>query len=404
VSPASLSSSGYRTLLGLPAIRWQMATGLLAQVTQGAGAVGIILVVRQHAGSLALAGGVVAALSIAAGVARPLQGRLIDRRGSREVMAFCGVIHALALAGIVVLSDTHANGGLLVVLGCLAGLALPPVSASMRVEWAEVVAGDDHTATYSLVYLTQELAILAGPLMLAGMIAAASASLALIAVAAFAAAGTVGFAASVRSPSDPGSPHAALSGLVLRIRGLQLVLAVALLVGGVIGALEVAAPTLATAHHAPAAAGLLIASLSVGGILGAVIYGSRRWRARPPARLLQLLALLTAALALMIAAHGLLAVAALLLLGGIALNPALTTFSLLIDQHVSAQTAGEAFGWLSTAIAGGTGAANIIAAAVAQHQHDARAAFVVAAIAGAAATAVSLLARPTLDHIPSVLR
>jgi predicted MFS family arabinose efflux permease len=373
-------------------------------VTQGAAAVGIILVVRQHTGSLALAGGVVGALSIAAGVARPLQGRLIDRRGSREVMSACGVTHALALVGIVGLSDLDAPGGLLVVLGCVAGLALPPVSTSMRVEWAKLVAGDDHTAAYSLVYLTQELAILAGPLILAGVIAAASASLALIAVAAIAAAGTVGFAASIRSPRERGSPHAAPSGLVLRIRGLQVVLAVALFVGAVIGALEVAAPTLATAHRAPAAAGLLIASLSVGGILGAAIYGSRRWEARPPTRLVLLLVLLTAALALMIAAHGLFVVGALLFLAGIALNPALTTFSLLIDQHVCAHTAGEAFGWLSTAMAGGTGAATVIAAAAVQHHHDAQAAFIVAGIAAAAATGVGLLARSTLDRTsPSAL-
>lgn len=313
-------------------------------------------------------------------------------------MAVCGVTHALALAGIVVLSGIHAPGGLLIVLGCLAGLALPPVSTSMRVEWGKAIAGNDHTAAYSLVYLTQELAILAGPLILAGMIAAASPSLALITVAACAAAGTVGFAASIRSSSERGSPQAAPSGLVLRVRGLQVVLAVALFVGAVIGALEVAAPTLAAAHRKPAAAGLLIASLSVGGIVGATIYGSRRWHARPPARLLLLLAPLAAALALMIAADGLVAVGALLLLAGLALNPALTTFSLLIDQHVSARAAGEAFGWLSTAIAAGTGAASAIAAAVAQHSHDARAAFIVAAIAGAAATAVGLLARPTLDR------
>ena len=319
-------------------------------------------------------------------------------------MSACGVTHALALAGIVGLSDLDAPGGLLVVLGCVAGLALPPVSTSMRVEWAKLVAGDDHTAAYSLVYLTQELAILAGPLILAGVIAAASASLALIAVAAIAAAGTVGFAASITSPGERGSPPAAPSGLVLRIRGLQVVLAVALFVGAVIGALEVAAPALATAHRAPAAAGLLIASLSVGGILGAAIYGSRRWKARPPARLVLLLVLLTAALALMIAAHGLFVVGALLLLAGIALNPALTTFSLLIDQHVSAHTAGEAFGWLSTAIAGGTGAASVIAAAAVQHHHDAQAAFIVAGIAAAAATGVGLVARSTLDRTsPSAL-
>jgi MFS family permease len=355
-------------------------------------------VVRQHTGSLALAGVVVGALSIAAGIARPIQGRFIDRQGSREVIAFCGVIHGLALAGIVLLSDVHAPTGVLVVLGCLAGLALPPLSTSMRVEWAKLVARDDHISAYSLVYLTQEMAILAGPLILAGVIAAASVSWALVAVGASAAVGTLGFAASIDSPTERSHPHPAPLGLVLRIRGFRLVLAVALLVGAMLGALEVAAATLAIAHRAPTAAGLLIASLSAGGILGAAMYGGRRWRTRPSARLLRLLASLTAVLTLIIAAHGLVVVGALLLLAGIALNPALTTLSLLIDQEVPARSAGEAFGWLSTAIAGGTGAASAIAATVAQHEHQAQAAFIVAAIASTTATGVGLVAYSTFGR------
>ena len=65
----------YRLLLRQAAVRWQALSGLLAQITQGASGVGIILVVKQQTGSLALAGGVVGALSVAAGAARPLQGR-----------------------------------------------------------------------------------------------------------------------------------------------------------------------------------------------------------------------------------------------------------------------------------------------------------------------------------------
>jgi hypothetical protein len=73
------------------------------------------------------------------------------------------------------------------------------------------------------------------------------------------------------------------------------------------------------------------------------------------------------------------------------LNPALATFSLLIDEHVPPGAAAEAFGWLSTAIAGGTGAASAIAAAAA-HRHDAEAAFVVAALAAASAVLVTAVA------------
>ena len=83
-----------------------------------------------------------------------------------------------------------------------------------------------------------------------------------------------------------------------------------------------------------------------------------------------LLAALTLSLALVTAAPSLVLLSGLLLVTGLALNPALSTLSLLVDQHVPRRGAGEAFGWLSTGIAGGTGAGSVIAATLAQHQHD----------------------------------
>jgi Major Facilitator Superfamily len=377
-------------------VRLQALTGLVAQVTQGAMGVGIVLVVRQHTGSLPLAGAVVGALSIAAGVARPVQGRLIDVRGPVGVMVACGVVHPAALIGIAGLASADVPGALLVGLGVLAGLALPPVSTSMRARWGELSDELERTAAYSLVYLVQEMSILAGPLILAALITVSSSSSALIGVAALAGAGTLGFAASMGSDrATPGSvPHAPAMGRVggvLRTAGVRFVLLVALLLGGVIGALEVAVPIFATGHGSPAAAGLLIAALSVGGIAGATVYGGRRWRVPPGRRLVALLGLMTVWLAALVPADTLLLAGALLLLVGGPLNPSLTTFSLLLDRYVPPGAAAEAFGWLSAAFAGGTGAASAIAAVVA-HRHDAQSAFVVAAIAGAIATAVAALA------------
>ncbi len=360
-------------------------------MSQGAAAVGIILVVHAHTGSLALAGAVVGALSIAAGVSRPLQGMLIDRRGSAGVMAICGIVHPLGLIGIVAVSSAPA----LIALGIVAGIALPPVSTCMRVAWAQLIAAEDRTAAYSLVYLVQELAILTGPLLLAAVIAAASASAALVIVAAVSGIGTLGFAASVAGGAASHIHGARFS--VIRTRAVQLLLIVVGLVGAVIGALEVAIPTLATEHGAPAASGLLIAAVSVGGIGGATIYGSRRWRATPFRRLLALLAVFTAFLVPLIVATGLVLVGVLLLLAGLALNPSLTTFSLLVDEHVTGTRAAEAFGWLSTAIAGGTGAGSATAAALASGKHDAQPAFAVAAAAAALALASAWAARGALE-------
>ena len=77
-----------------------------------------------------------------------------------------------------------------------------------------------------------------------------------------------------------------------------------------------------------------------------------------------LLAALTVAAAIAIAAPGLIVLGVVLALVGLPLNPSLTTISLLVDSHVSASSAAEAFGWLSTGIAGGAGVSSALAGAV----------------------------------------
>ncbi|MFZ1993718.1 MAG: MFS transporter, partial [Solirubrobacteraceae bacterium] len=361
--------SPYRALLRSATLRWQALSGLLAQTTQGAGGIGIILVVRGHERSLALAGVVVGTVSVAAGLARPVQGRLIDRRGARGLMAACGLAHPAALVAIVALADGHAPGAALVAMGAIAGVMLPPVSTCMRVAWGATASGD-RTSAYSLVYLTQELSILTGPLLLAALVATTNASAALIAVAAVACAGSLGFAASLDDVERPPPSSPQRGGAVLRAPGMRALIGAAALVGAVIGGVQVGVPTFATAHHAPAATGLLVAILSIGGIAGAAIYGGRRWHLSPTSRLLNLLGALAVAVAITIPAHGLVVLGAVLALAGLPLNPSLTTISVLVDAHVTPATAAEAFGWLSSGIAGGTGAANAIAGVV-SHPGDA---------------------------------
>src|SRR6185437_12960754 len=299
-----MATSPYRVLLRSTAVRWQALGGLLAQTTQGAGAIGIILVVRGHHGSLALAGAVVGAVSIAGGLARPVQGRFIDRRGPRGLMAATGIVHPAAIVAIVALSDARAPGAVLVALGVLAGASLPPVSTCMRVAWAAATAAEDRTSAYSLVYLTQELAILTGPLLLSAVIAVSDASVALVTVALVTCVGTLGFAATLAPDLGRGaaSGERGAPTFLLRAPGMRALLPAAGLVGAVIGAVEVGVPTFAIEHHAPAATGLLIAVLSIGGIVGAAIYGARRWALEPTRRLLALLAALTVATALTIGA------------------------------------------------------------------------------------------------------
>ncbi len=383
-----MGATGYRELIRFPAVRWQAVTGLAAQVIQGAASAGIILVARQYGYSLALGGVVAAGFWIAGGIVRPLQGRLLDRRGSAALTMVCAIVNGAALAGVVGLAALHAPGTLLVVLGVVAGLALAPVSASMRLAWGAAGSGPDRTAAYSLVYLIQEAAVLSGPLALAAFLALGTPSLALLAVVAIATVGTLAFAASVRAVKPAALRPSGETTRVLRIKPMRLLVFVALLAGGVLGGIQVGAPVVASAHHASYAAGLLLAALSVGGITGAAVYAAAGWRADAATRLSVLAATLTVALALVALASGLGMIGILLIAVGLALNPVLSTLSVLVDRHVPAHAAGEAFGYISTGMATGQGLVSAVAAALAQHNHDGRVAFVVALIASGLAAAL----------------
>jgi predicted MFS family arabinose efflux permease len=379
---AELSAHAYRTLLRTPGLPAQAVLGLAAQLTQQVAPVGMVLVVHAATGSLGLAGLVVAGFSAGTALARPVQGRLIDRRGPRPVLIASGGLHVAALLALVLCAAAGTPGAVLVALGWAAGTGLPPVSQSMRVEWARRTPAQGRTTAYSLVYLTQELSILLGPLVFGAVVAVASASLALGLVAAAAGAGTLGYARVLRAGRPDGSGLGRRGGVFGP--GMLLLLTVTALVGGAIGALDVGLPALAVARGRPAVAGVLVGVLSLGGILGAVAYGARVWAARPAARLVALLLGFGAALAPLIAIGSLPLIGVALLAAGITLNPALTTTSLLVDE-LAPRSPGEAFGWLSTAIGAGLAGGAALAGAIGQHYGPGRSLSLAAVSAFAAA-------------------
>ncbi|MDN3353622.1 MFS transporter [Actinomadura sp. DC4] len=378
----------YRALFGVPGVRAQAVLGLLAQVTQQVTPIGAVLVVGGATGSLVLGGLAAAAFSVGAGMARPVQGRLIDRCGPRPVLAVTGCLHTTAL--VVLAGATGVPSWGMVALAWLAGTGLPPVSVAMRIEWARLTSPGLRTATYSLVYLVQELAIFVGPLLFSGVVAVLSASIALTVVAVAAGAGTLALAQAMRSA---GARQAGTGGAgVLRDGRMRLLLGVVALLGGASGAMEVGLPALAVARGAPAASGLLLATVAFGGIAGALCYGRLRWSVRPARRLVVLLLAVGATLLPAALAPNLVVIGFVLFFVGIALNPALTTASLVVDELDVAPA--EAFGWLSTAISAGAAASGGLAGVVGEYAGAAHALLLAFGFAVLGAALSLALARP----------
>ncbi|MGP3916791.1 MFS transporter [Nonomuraea sp. 10N515B] len=350
----------YRKLLGLPGVPAQAVLGFLAQLTQQVAPVGMVLVVESATGSLAVAGLCAAAFSVGAGVARPFQGRLIDRRGSRRVLAGAAFMHVAGLVTLVAGAVAEWPVWTFAGLALVAGAGLPPISVTMRFEWGRRVADEGRTVAYSLVFLVQELAMLVGPLLFGLMIAVASSSLALGVVTVAAGAATLAFSRALRAGQAAGARE---RGRVFADRRMPVLLAVALMHGGVLGALQVGVPALAAARDVPAAAGVLVAALSLGGIAGAVAYGARSWTSAVEVRLVALMLGLGVVLAPLMLIGALPVFWVVLCVSGMMFSPALTTSSLLVDEFAPGAQ-GEAFGWVSTALgmggAIGSGVAGVV--------------------------------------------
>ncbi|MGW3346555.1 MFS transporter [Nonomuraea rubra] len=379
----------FRVMLRLPGVAAQAVLGFLAQLTQQVAPVGIVLVVQGASGSLALAGVTAAAFSVGAGMGRPVQGRLMDRHGARTVLAGTALLHVAALLALLACARPGLPWWPMVVLAWVAGLGLPPVSVSMRIEWGRRVDARDRTAAYSLVYLVQELAMLTGPLVFGLLIAVASASLALGLVAGAAGAGTLVFARALLAGADG---HAHERGRVFADRRMLVLMAVVLLHGGTFGALQVGLPALATARGVPAATGVLVAALSLGGIAGATAYGARSWRSSAQVRLVGLMLLLGLALAPLALVGPLPLFCVVLFAGGLVLNPALTTSSLLVDEYAPTAQA-EAFGWVSTGLGMGGAAGSAVAGVVGERFGHGAPFLAGAAFALAGAVSAALLLR-----------
>jgi MFS family permease len=370
----------------------QGAAGLVAQLTQAAAGLGIILVVREAGGSLTLAGAAAGAFLIATGAARPVQGRLIDRHGPPAVLIPCAALHLAGFGALVAWTQLVGATWPVLVFAIPIGLGEPPVSASMRITWGRMADAEDRTAAYSVVTLTQEIAVLLGPLLLAAIVAVASAAAAVLVVAGLASAGTVVLAAVMprRLHADPPVGR----GSAMRSGGVRLALTVNLFFALALGCVELGIPALAGERGVPALSGVLLGVMSVGGILGAMVYAARRWGLTAAARLVLLLGIYAIAIAPLIATPSFALMVVPLLLAGAALNPVVTTVALLVEDHAGAAAA-EAFGWQSTSLAVGSAAGNALSGPLAQH-HGASAAFAAGAIAAALATILAILARRRL--------
>ncbi|WP_194288728.1 MFS transporter, partial [Ornithinicoccus halotolerans] len=329
--------ASYRRLFGLTGPAYVLIA-FLARLPLAMSQLGALLLVAGATGSYGAGGATAGALAVANAVGSPLAGALTDRVGQRPVLLVQALSGAAALAALVLLGQTYSAGDPwwpLAAVAALAGLVTPQIGTMARVRWRPIsrVAGQEDRRTVDAAFsyegAADEASFVLGPALVGLVVALVDAGTELTAAAALL--GTFGTwfalhptAALVGRPAPGPAGPARLLGA-----GLAFLVAVQLCIGALFGSVQTGASVLATAAGEPGLTGLLHALLGVGsvaaGLAVVVVPDTFGYESR--------LRAFTAVLAVLslplLAVHSLGALAAVLLVLGLAVAPSMiTTFTL----------------------------------------------------------------------------
>lgn len=374
--------AGYRSVLALPAARRVLAAITLAWLGFGMVVLAVFLAAERASGSAVTAGLAVAAQAVGAAALAPFRGRLLDRRGPRPWLAVFAAVHGVALALLALAVRAGSPDAVVVGLAGLAGLAAPPLIATLRQEWATVLPAGELRRGYALTSLIGDAGLVVGPV-LAGLLFAAVAWLPLALSGAFVLAGAVMARGGAATTSRERTP-ARLAG-----RDFTTLLSVSVGLGLAVGIVEVSVPTAALDWEVAGWAGVMLAAFAGGSILGGLWFGRRDWGGASLRRYVVATAVLAGLIAPLAAAVGPVSLGLLLLVAGLGYGPATIALFEALDAVAPAR-ATEAFTWITTAEAAGSATGAAAAGWLATHR-GLPVAFTTGAVVLAAAAAWGLV-------------
>lgn len=355
----------YRSVLLVPGSLRLFATALVGRLPQGMSSLALLLLVREATRSYAAAGGAVGAYAFATAACAPLLGRRVDRVGRGRVLAPLALGQAGVYVTLVLAAGAGAGGASLIALSGLAGALMPPIAPVVRALMRDLFEAPEVRETaYALEAVLQELVWIAGPLVVALVIAFTSARGAVLLLGVVCVTGTTLF---LRSPLVRGSGSS--RGIPERRSALgspelRALLAPVALTGAGLGAVEVGLPSLALHAGSRPASGVLLALWSLGSMAGGLWYGSHAWRSPLLSRYRLLLMLAVLCTAPLIAARSIAAGVVCSLLAGLTIAPVFSCQYALVGRTVTPGSETEAFTWITAALVGGLAAGSAVGGAV----------------------------------------
>jgi MFS family permease len=347
----------YVSFVGQPDVARLLMVAVLARMPLGMVGFSMLMFLREHLGSFALAGTAVGINFVAAAIAAPIQGRLIDRQGPRTLLWITGTLQPLALVGILAAVRMGLPFAIVAACAAAAGAFASPLTTLTRTLWRHrFEREEDRRTAFALDAVTIELNFTVGPAIMAAILATAGTTPAFCTAIVVCVAAIVIFAASpaLRYFRREAAVERHLLGPLTEPR-LWLLFATTFGFAMMIGLLEVGYPAYATALGAPALGGVLLGVSSLGSATGGALYGGLHFRLPVERQFACAMGLM----ALPILLHALLPPTAILMVlaffAGALIAPSIAAQSVLVSRLAPPRYATEAFTWGSMCIVSGLG-------------------------------------------------
>lgn len=389
---------GYRILLSKPGASSFVFAGLLSRLVGSMFNISLILMIQIQYSSYAVAGRVAAIGVFVWALQTVPTARIVDRIGQRAAMWPMVGLH---IVGVVIAIATAMTRGpepvlwIAVVFASLTG----PLGSLTRARWSHLLTTDQEIhAAFSLEGALDETLYVAGPALsvilatnvypAAGLVVSTTALV-------------VGMGILLPQTATEPPPRTGADGASLGLRVPPPVIAVSLIaaaLGLMFGAFDLSTVAFADSLGQKPWAVAALGVLSLGSLLGGLVYGSRKWKSPLWRQIVAASLLVAAGFSLLAAQPNLILFGTVGFFAGSVIAPLFASSDNVIQRSVKKHQLTEGLAWLRIGIGIGVGAGAWLAGALIE-KTGARAGL---ALAGGSAALVAVAAVATIPWLRSV--
>ncbi|MSO43041.1 MAG: MFS transporter [Candidatus Planktophila sp.] len=259
----------YRALFALPNVWVLVLAAFPARVAYGMVGLALFFKTQQETGSIALAGLVIGANSLAGSFTAGIRGSIIDRYGQKWPLR----ILVPGYASMMILVNISHSATFILIMATIMGLTAPPINLSVRPLWKTIVTGDFLRTAYAVDTSVMNTAGVIGPVIATSLALSSHPGSALITAAALMSIGGGALAlAAVSRDWKPEKKEKDAQSL-WRNPALRLMMLEGSFIGFGWGLFDVAVPAFATIEKVQHRTAWVFAAMGISSIIGGLIAG-----------------------------------------------------------------------------------------------------------------------------------